>query len=45
MPKPSESTSGVSTSRLTPSKMIMPAPTRISIPSMAAARFSIFAWP
>ena len=34
-----------STSRRVASKMMIPAPTRISIPSIAAARFSIFSCP
>ena len=45
MPSHSESTSTASTRRRTDSKMISPAPSRISTPSIAAARFSTFACP
>ena len=45
MPIPRSSTSEPFTSRRVASKMMIPAPTRISIPSIAAARFSTFSWP
>ena len=45
MPTPSDCTSGGSTSRRADSNTMMPAPTRISIPSIPAATFSTFAWP
>ena len=45
IPTPRSSTSEPITSRRVASKMMIPAPTRISIPSIAAARFSSFSWP
>ena len=45
MPMPRSSTSEPIASRLVASKMMIPAPTRISMPSIAAARFSTFSWP
>ncbi len=45
MPMPIEWTSGGSSSRRTDSNTISPAPTRISIPSIAAARFSTLSCP
>ena len=45
MPNPIDSISEPSASRRTDSNTITPAPIRISIPSIAAARFSTFWWP
>ena len=42
MPTPIDSISVPWTSRRTDSKMMIPAPSRISMPSIAAARFSTF---
>ena len=45
IPTPRLSTSTADTSRRVASKTMIPAPTRISIPSIVAARFSTFSWP
>ena len=45
MPMPSECTSAPLDSRRTDSKTMTPAPTRMSIASIAAARFSNLSWP
>jgi hypothetical protein len=45
MPTPRLSTSEPVASRRVASKMMIPAPTRISIPSIVAARFSTFSCP
>ena len=45
MPKPSDSMLRGWASRRADSKMMIPAPTRIRMPSSAEARFSTFSWP
>ena len=45
IPTPRSSISEPMTRRRVASKMMIPAPTRISIPSIAAARFSSFSCP
>ena len=45
MPTPRSSISTPVARRRVASKMMTPAPMRISMPSIAAARFSTFSWP
>ena len=45
IPKPRRSTLAPTARRRIASKAMTPDPTRMSIPSIAAERFSIFSWP